>query len=49
MSLAETSCVGLADVLAGTAARPSAVITSTIMFVYLVAGVRSFLKARATR
>ncbi|MGV0604377.1 hypothetical protein [Mycolicibacterium sp. XJ1904] len=44
---------GLGEVFAGTAERPAAVITSTIMFVlllvYLIAGVRSFVKARAAR
>ncbi|UXA17215.1 hypothetical protein [Mycobacterium sp. SMC-4] len=44
---------GLGDVFAGTAERPAAVITSTIMFVLLlvllVAGVRSFVQARAAR
>jgi hypothetical protein len=44
---------GLGDLIAGTAERPAAVITSTIMFLllvaYLAAGVRSFVKARATR
>lgn len=42
----------LGDLFAGTAARPGAVITSTVMFVllvgYLVLGVRSFIKARTT-
>ncbi|MEZ0341995.1 hypothetical protein ACAG25_18665 [Mycobacterium sp. pV006] len=44
---------GLGDVFAGTAERPAAVITSTIMFVlllvYLALGVRSFIQARAAR
>ncbi len=42
----------LGDVIAGTAQRPGAVITSTVMFVvlagYLALGVRSFVKARRT-
>ncbi|MGV0580581.1 hypothetical protein ABQE57_19275 [Mycolicibacterium elephantis] len=41
------------DLIAGTAERPGAIITSIIMFVllvvYLIAGVRSFVKARAAR
>nr|WP_090342945.1 hypothetical protein [Mycolicibacterium malmesburyense]CRL73615.1 hypothetical protein CPGR_02809 [Mycolicibacterium malmesburyense] len=45
--------IGLGAVFAGTAERPAAVITSTIMFVlllvYLIAGVRSFVRARAAR
>ncbi len=44
---------GVGDLIAGTAERPAAIITSIIMFVllvgYLVAGVRSFVKARAAR
>ncbi len=43
--------VKIGDVLAGTAQRPAAVIVSTVMFVllvvYLVAGIRSFVRARA--
>jgi len=42
--------VKLGDLIAGTAARPGAVITSTVMFVllvgYVVMGVRSFIAAR---
>ncbi len=45
--------VKIGDVLAGTAARPAAVVVSTIMFVLLVvlvaAGVRSFVGARRAR
>lgn len=41
------------DLFAGTAERPAAIITSIIMFVllvvYLIAGVRSFIKARSAR
>jgi hypothetical protein len=43
----------LGDLFAGTAERPGAIIASTVMFVllvfYLVAGVRSFVAARAAR
>lgn len=43
----------LGSLLAGTAERPGAIITSTIMFVllvaYLIVGVRSFVQARAKR
>lgn len=42
--------VKLGDLFAGTAQRPSAIITSTIMFVllvfYIAMGVRSFIMAR---
>lgn len=45
--------VKLPALFAGDAERPAAVVTSTIMFVllvvYLVAGIRSFIKARAAR
>ena len=45
--------VKLGDLFAGTAERPGAIIASTVMFallvVYLVAGVRSFVQARAAR
>jgi hypothetical protein len=45
--------VKLGDLFAGTAERPGAVIASTVMFVllvvYLAAGVRSFVQARAAR
>ncbi len=45
--------VKLCDLFAGTAERPGAIIASTVMFVllvfYLVAGVRSFVAARAAR
>ena len=45
--------VKLGDLFAGTAERPGAIITSTVMFVvlvaYLAAGVRSFVQARAKR
>jgi hypothetical protein len=45
--------VKLGDLFAGTAERPGAIIASTVMFVllvaYLVAGVRSFVRARAAR
>jgi nucleoside recognition membrane protein YjiH len=45
--------VKIGDHFAGTAERPGAIIASTVMFVllvvFLVAGVRSFVKARAAR
>ncbi|HET6735329.1 hypothetical protein [Mycobacterium sp.] len=45
--------VKLGDLFAGTAERPGAIVASTVMFVllvaYLVAGVRSFVRARAAR
>jgi hypothetical protein len=45
--------VKLGDLIAGRAERPGAIIASTVMFVilvvYLVLGVRSFVKARAMR
>ncbi|MGQ0574755.1 MAG: hypothetical protein ACT4RN_11210 [Pseudonocardia sp.] len=45
--------VRLGEVFAGTAARPAAVIVSTVMFVllvtYVVMGVRSFVAARKAR
>jgi hypothetical protein len=45
--------VKLGEVFAGTAARPAAVIVSTVMFVllvgYIVLGVRSFIAARKAR
>ena len=45
--------VKLGDLFAGTAERPGAIIASTVMFVllvaYLVAGVRSLVRARAAR
>lgn len=43
----------LGDLFAGTAERPAAIIVSTIMFVlllvYIAVGVRSFVRARASR
>lgn len=43
----------LGTLLAGTAERPGAIVTSTIMFVlltaYLIVGVRSFVQARANK
>jgi hypothetical protein len=45
--------VKLGDLFAGTAERPGAIIASTVMFVllvvYLAAGVRSFVQARAAQ
>lgn len=43
----------LGSLIAGTAERPGAILTSTIMFVlllaYLIVGIRSFVQARADR